>query len=96
VTGIPARPADLQLKERVVLDVLRGRLTVTAAARKHGLHVNTITNWKQRFTEGGRAALAAPGRGSNTELVRARAEIADLTRALGEAAAELSIRRHRD
>jgi transposase-like protein len=90
VTGIPARPADPQLKERIVLDVLRGRLTVAAAAHLAGAHANTIYRWTDRFLEGGRAALVGDAPGSPHAEVRLKAQVADLTHALGEAAAELS------
>jgi transposase len=86
---------DPRLKERIVLDVLRERLPIAAAARKHGVHANTVQKWKKRYTDAGLAALTSSDQGSGTEVGRLRAQVGDLTTALGEAAVELRALRQR-
>lgn len=46
-------------KRRValVLEILRGETTAAEAARKHGLTVAEITQWKERFLGGAENAL---------------------------------------
>jgi transposase len=41
-----------EFKAKVVLDALRGELTVAELAKKHGVHPNLITNWKRQATAG--------------------------------------------
>ncbi|GGR38258.1 transposase [Deinococcus ruber] len=46
------------VKEAIVLSVLRGDLGVAEAARQHGVNESLIHTWKTRFLEAGRARLA--------------------------------------
>lgn len=95
--GIPVRGGRVpRLKEVIVLDLVSGRLTVVAAARKSGVHVNTVLRWRTKFLEGGRVALAEGASSASHEEARLKAQVAELTHALGEAAAEISsMRRNR-
>ena len=49
----------------LVLSIIKGETTVTEAARKHGLKIAEIEEWKERFTLGAEkwAAFPAQGRG---------------------------------
>lgn len=46
------------VKEAIVLSVLRGELGVAEAARQHGVNESLIHTWKTQFLEAGRARLA--------------------------------------
>jgi len=46
------------VKEAIVLSVLRGELGVAEAARQHGVNESLIHTWKAQFLEAGRARLA--------------------------------------
>ena len=46
------------VKEAMVLSVLRGELGVAEAARQHGVNERLIHTWKTQFLEAGRARLA--------------------------------------
>jgi transposase len=43
------------VKEAIVLSVLRGELGVAEAARQHGANESLIHTWKTQFLEAGRA-----------------------------------------
>lgn len=47
-----------EVKEAIVLSVLRGETSVAEAARQHGVHESLIHTWKASFLEAGRARLA--------------------------------------
>ena len=47
-----------ELKESIVLAVLRGEVSVAEAARQHGANESLIHTWKANFLAGGRARLA--------------------------------------
>ncbi len=47
-----------EVKEQIVLSVLRGEVSVAEAARQHGANESLIHTWKTNFLDGGRARLA--------------------------------------
>ena len=47
-----------EVKEAIVLAVLRGEVSVAEAARQHGANESLIHTWKTSFLEGGRSRLA--------------------------------------
>ncbi len=49
-------------KARVVVSILRGEVTIAEAARREGVSQTTIAKWRDRFLDGGQAAVAAGGR----------------------------------
>ncbi|MFV0308742.1 MAG: transposase [Desertimonas sp.] len=55
----PSRSAED--KVRLVLAVLRGELTIAAAARREGVSQTSIANWRDQFLDGGQQAVAAGG-----------------------------------
>jgi transposase len=78
-------------KQRLVLSILAGEMTVAAAARQAKVSEQSVGNWKRQFLEAGAAGLAAgSGRPSSREQ-QLEAEVAELTTALGEAAVELRV-----
>jgi len=46
-----------ELKEQIVLAVLRGELSVAELARQHGVAESLIHKWRTQFLEAGRARL---------------------------------------
>ena len=47
-----------EVKEAIVLSVLRGEISVAEAARQHGVNESLIHTWRNNFLEGGRSRLA--------------------------------------
>ena len=47
----PVFPVDD--KQRIVLSVLSGEMSIVEAARRNGLSEQSISRWKQLFLEGG-------------------------------------------
>jgi transposase len=41
-----------EFKAKVALEAIRGELTVSELARKHGVHPNLIVGWKRQAVEG--------------------------------------------
>ena len=80
-------------KQRIVLSVISGEMTIAEAARRGKVSEQSISRWKQQFLEGGRTALAEGGRvGSENPRERAMAEeIEELKAALGEAHVQLRV-----
>ena len=83
---------SVEEKTRIVLAVLRGEVTIAEAARREGVSETTIAKWRDRFLDGGQAAIAAGGRvGGSSREQRLQADIEELTSALGEAHVELRL-----
>lgn len=83
---------SVEEKTRIVLAVLRGEVSIAEAARREGVSETTIAKWRDRFVDGGQAAVAAGGRvGGSSREQRLEAEIDELTSALGEAHVELRL-----
>jgi transposase len=78
-------------KARVVVSILRGEVTIAEAARREGVSQTTIAKWRDRFLDGGQAAIAAGGRVGSSREQRLETEIDELTSALGEAHMELRL-----
>ena len=47
---------SVDLKEAIVLSVLRGETSVAEAARQHGVNESLIHTWKASFLEAGRGS----------------------------------------
>jgi len=83
---------SVEEKTRIVLAVLRGEVSIAEAARREGVSETTIAKWRDRFVDGGQAAVGAGGRvGGSSREQRLEAEIDELTSALGEAHVELRL-----
>ena len=74
-------------KQRLVLSILAGEMTVAAAARQAKVSEQSVGNWKRQFLEAGAAGSGKP----STREQQLEAEVAELTTALGEAAVELRV-----
>jgi transposase len=83
-------------KVQIVLAVLAGELTVSAAARRHGVAPSTVQVWRNRFLEAGRLGVLEerpPGTKPKESVVerRMRLENEQLKLALAEATVQLRI-----
>lgn len=74
----------------LVLSVLKGETTVAEAARKHGLTVADIEQWRERFLLGAENALRA--RTKDEDALREE-ELKRLQRKVGELTMDLDILR---
>jgi len=79
-------------KVRIVLAVLRGEISIAAAARREGTSAVSISKWRDVFLAGGQRALeAGAGAGPSGREQQLAGEIEELNRALGEAHMELRL-----
>jgi len=79
-------------KNRIVLAVLRGEISIAEASRREGVSGVSISKWRDQFLAGGQQALAEGARGGPSGREQAlAAEIEGLTSALGEAHMELRL-----
>ncbi|MCI1831293.1 MAG: transposase [Actinomyces sp.] len=79
----PTIPVEKKL--RIVLSVLQGEISIAEAARREKVFEQSIGRWKLDFLEGGKTALTAGKSGPSTREQQLKAEVAELTQALGEA-----------
>ncbi|GAB7192777.1 hypothetical protein NUM3379_34860 [Kineococcus sp. NUM-3379] len=89
------RPISQDVQLSVVLAVLAGELSMSEAARRHGVAAATVGNWRDRFLAAGKEGLVpklpgTPGVGTSTER-RLRAENEQLKLALAEAIIQVRI-----
>jgi serine/threonine protein kinase len=78
-------PADRRGRAAVVLDVLKGKLSMTEAANRCGVPVDEVERWRQRFLEGAERALD-----SSTSLPGSRpVNVHDLHAKIGAQAVEI-------
>jgi transposase len=92
----PKTRLPVEEKLRVVLAVLSGEMTASEAARRHGVSVQAVCQWRDKFLDGGRQALADKPPGMNgaagsAEQRRANLENNQLKLALAEATVQLRI-----
>ena len=79
-------------KVRIVLAVLRGEISIAAAARREGTSGVSISKWRDLFLAGGQQALEAGARrGLSGREQQLAVEIEELNTALGEAHMELRL-----
>jgi transposase len=79
-------------KNRIVLAVLRGEISIEEVARREGVSQVSISKWRDQFLAGGQRALADGARhGPSGREQALAAEVEQLTSALGEAHLELRL-----
>jgi transposase len=89
-----ARPPmfSVPAKQRIVLSVLRGEMTVAEAARRNRCSETSVAKWREQFVQGGvRALEAAATRGPSNREAQLERELAEVTSALGEAHVRLRL-----
>jgi transposase-like protein len=75
-------------RSALVLEILRGESTAAEAARKHGLTVAEIEDWKERFLSGAENALRSK---PLDEEAQKEAEIKRLKQKVGELVMDMDI-----
>jgi transposase len=79
-------------KNRIVLAVLRGEVTIAEVARRENTSQVSISKWRDQFLAGGLEALAQGARhGPSSRELQMAAEVEQLNTALGEAHMELRL-----
>lgn len=79
-------------KERIVLAVLRGEVSIAEAARREATSAVSISKWRDQFLDAGRRGLEAGARhGPTSREQQLAVEVEQLTAALGEAHLELRL-----
>lgn len=69
-------------KTKVVLEALKERETIQELAVKYEIHPNQITTWKKQFLDNADAAFNQDS--SNEELERARGQLDELYKQIGQ------------
>jgi transposase len=92
--GQPQLPIEQRVQ--VVLSVLAGEITVSEAARRHGVSPTAVAKWRDKFIESGKAGLDSPmpgpsGRAGTQTERKLRVEAEQLKLALAEATVQLRI-----
>lgn len=77
----------LEEKTQIVLSLLRGKSSLAELSRQHGVSQTSIGKWKDKFLEGGQAALA----GRKTIADVREAEVEQLKLALADAVMEVTV-----
>ena len=79
-------------KQRIVLSVLRGEVTVAEAARRNKCSETSIAKWRDQFMAAGAAALEEGAqRGPSGREAELERELTEVTTALGEAHVRLRL-----
>ena len=88
--SIPDKVQRWTAKRRtaLVLSILRGETSLKEAARKHGLKVSEVEDWKERFFRGAENALRSRPRDEEGQRT---AEIKRLRQKVGELVLDLDI-----
>ena len=55
----PAKRLPIEEKVRVVLAVLGGEMTASEAARRHGVRVQAVLTWRNKFLDAGKESNPA-------------------------------------
>jgi transposase len=92
----PAKRLPIEEKVRVVLAVLGGEMTASEAVRRHGVSVQAVLTWRNKFLDAGQESLAdrIPGPGKSAGSAgerRLKLEHNQLKLALAEATVGLRI-----
>ena len=69
-----------EFKVKIVLETIRGELTLSQISKKHGIHPTQISNWKKQFLDN--AAIAFSGGRSKADLYH-QEEVDELHRQIG-------------
>lgn len=78
-------------KQRIVLVVIAGEISVAEAVRREKVSEQSIGRWKSEFLEAGKSALATGRNGPSSREEQFEAGVIELTQALGEAAVEIRV-----
>jgi transposase-like protein len=82
---------SVEEKLAIVLEGLKETTNVSDLCRNHGISQTTFYNWRDKFFEGGKGALAANGSATRTGSEADKAKIAELERVIGQQAVEIQV-----
>jgi transposase-like protein len=74
---------------QIVKEALSHKEPVGQIARRHQVSEALIYRWREKFFEGGKAALAFEGRGSGAEKAAVERQVEELQKLIGEQAVEI-------
>ncbi len=86
---MPKTNRTIEEKTAIVLEGLKGEISVSELCRKHGISQTMYYKWRDKFLEGGKKWLTGNGisDGSKSE----KAKIEELERVIGKQAVEIQI-----
>jgi len=87
----PETPKSIEEKLAIVLEGLKESANISELCRNHGISQTTYYNWRDKFYEGGKNALAANGSGVQLSSEVDKAKIAELERVIGQQAVEIHV-----
>jgi len=82
---------SIEEKLAIVLEGLKESTNITELCRSHGISQATYYNWRDKFFEGGKTALAGNGPGGRGSSDADKAKIAELERVIGQQAVEIQV-----
>jgi len=82
---------SIEEKLAIVLEGLKESTNITELCRNHGISQATYYNWRDKFFEGGKTALAGNGPGGRGSSDVDKAKIAELERVIGQQAVEIQV-----
>lgn len=82
---------SVEEKLAIVLEGLKESTNVSELCRQHGITQTTFYNWRDKFFEGGKNALAANGATGRNASDADKAKIAELERVIGQQAVEIQV-----
>jgi len=82
---------SIEEKLAIVLEGLKESTNITELCRNHGISQATYYNWRDKFFEGGKTALAGNGTGGRGSSEADKAKIAELERVIGQQAVEIQV-----
>jgi putative transposase len=82
---------SVEEKLAIVLEGLKESTNITELCRTHGISQATYYNWRDKFFDGGKNALAANGGTAKTAGAADKAKIAELERVIGQQAVEIQV-----
>jgi transposase len=87
----PDTGKSLEEKLAIVLEGLKESTNITELCRTHGISQATYYNWRDKFFDGGKNALAANGAAAKTAGAAEKVKIAELERVIGQQAVEIQV-----
>ena len=86
-----AKPSRWTAEKRyqIVKEALSQKEPMGQIARRHQVSEALIYRWREKFYEGGKAALAFDGRGSGGEKAALERQMEELQKLIGEQAVEI-------
>jgi len=84
-----ATQKSVEEKLSIVLEGLRGDITIGELCRKHGISQAIYYKWRDRFLEGGKQGLLSNGQSKTGEQAKKRIE--ELERVIGKQTVQIQI-----